>query len=158
MFLQLLGHPSPDGIGPPCPVIGVVRVQALHAPGRAADATPSFRPRMEALPFVRVLLMGSPEGDPEVRVDFGSMGEALDPAVGLEARDRADGLGARQPVQGGERLALGIDRTIADHQRMPSPASSNHGERDGRLPPELGGNGRAIGVAGYFRLFSTERL
>src|SRR6266540_4839274 len=86
------------------------------------------------------------------------MGETLDPALGLEARDSGDRVWARQPVQGGERLAFRIDGTIPDHERMAGPATSHHRERDGRFPPELGGDGRAIGASGYFRLFSTERL
>ena len=156
VFGQPAGHPRSYGIGPSRQVVGVMRVQTLDPSGGASHASPRLRPRVKAVPFVRVLLVRPPERDAEVRFDLGSLREPLDPTVGLEARHGADRHGTSQPVQGGERIAFGIDRAVSDHQRMPRAASSHHREWNRWLPPELGGHGRAIRSAGYFRPISAR--
>jgi hypothetical protein len=55
-------------------------------------------------------------------------------------------------------VAVVVNGSASDHQGMADPASGHDRERDGGFPPELGGDGPPIGVAAYFRLFSTERL
>ena len=55
-------------------------------------------------------------------------------------------------------MALVVDQAVSDHQGMAHAAPGHDRERDGGLSPELGSDGPSIGVAGYFRLFSTERL
>ena len=41
---------------------------------------------------------------------------------------------------------------------MAQAAPRDDDEGDGRVSPELGGDGLVIGSGGYLRLFSTERL
>jgi len=54
-------------------------------------------------------------------------------------------------------MALGVDGVVADDQRMARRAASDNEKGNGGLASELGRDGRAIGGAGYFRLFSVAR-
>ena len=113
--LQAPGHPPPDGVGATGDVVRVVRVQAFDPSGRPADPAPLLGARVEPPPFLGVLLVGSPQCHPKVRVGLCPLFYAVDPSLRLEARHGLDRLRARQPVKGGKGVALGIQRPVPDH-------------------------------------------
>jgi hypothetical protein len=73
---------------------------------------------MVATALPGVLLVGPPEGRTEIRVDLRLPLEPLDPAFGLKARDGIDSLGTGQPVEGRERMTVGVPREVPDDQRV----------------------------------------
>jgi len=79
-------------------------------------------------------------------------------AVGLQARDGLHVVRAREPVERGEGVAVVVEGTVADDQRVSRGAAGDDHERDGRFPPELGGDRLEIRLGRYLRLCSTERL
>jgi len=107
-----------------------------------------------------------------------AVAEAGRAVEGLDARHGLDRRGTREPIGRGERMAVGAQRRVADHQRMPARAAAHHDERRAGLAAELFAHGLDVGGAqfplrgesqalhhpmvagwgGYFRLCSTARL
>jgi hypothetical protein len=110
--LDAAGHPRPDGVVRTSDVVRVVRVQALHAHPRAADAAPAPGFRQLVRSVLSVLAMDALE--PPRELDL----KPVDPSLRLERRDRAIGVPAREPVQRREGPAFGVERVVTDDERM----------------------------------------
>ena len=78
--LDPLGHPRADRVVAAGEVVRVVRVQALDADARPADAAPRGRARLALAALVRVLAVRPFDPLDEGRIAF----ETTDPSVGLE--------------------------------------------------------------------------
>jgi hypothetical protein len=138
-------------------MVGVVGVQALHAPGGAADAAVAFGAGKQPPALARVERVRALEHRPQIGVDLGVGVQPRDPAVRLQGRDGLDVIRAGQPVEGRERVPVRVTREVPDDQRMARGTAKQDGERNRWLSPELGRDGRAIGGAGYLRFFSVAR-
>ena len=115
---QALGDPEADRVGAAGQVVGVVRVQALHAARGAADPAVALGPREQAAAFARVGLVRALEHRAEVGVGLGVGVQPPDPAVGLQGRDGLDVVRAGQPVEGREGVPVRVAREVPDDQRM----------------------------------------
>ena len=145
--LDLCGGPGPNGILATRQVVGVVRVQALHARARARHPAPAAR-RLEVGGAVGgVGAMGGLHGPIERLVRMDPVVHAGDRTVGLHPGDGLHRGGAGEPVRGRERIAVGVDRRVADHERVSAGASRHHRERGRGLAPQLLGHRHDVGRA-----------
>ncbi|GBC87824.1 hypothetical protein HRbin12_01842 [bacterium HR12] len=142
--LHALGDPGTDGVGAARQVVGVVGVQALDADTGPSNAAEVPRRRSAPRALERVRLVGGGERAGEALVPLGAGVQLRDGAPGLQARDGPDRFGTREPEERGERSALGVQRSVPDHEGVPRRAARHHGERGGRLPPELLADGLEI--------------
>ena len=162
--LDLDGHPCPDRVLTAREMVRVVRVEALHAGARPADAAPraSLGQRRGALGRIRLVCRH--EGASEPLVDLGPVVQAADRALRLDARDRLHGGRTGQPEQGRERMPTRAHRVVPDHERMALGAACDDRERCGGIASELLADEGEIAAAElahggrYLRLCSTERL
>ena len=145
--LHALGHPCADDVVAAREVVRVVRVQALQAPAGAADPAPFARPGQEPLAFLGGLGVRAFDVGAERRIGLEPFVQPRDRPVGLDPRDGLDRLGAREPEGAGERVAVRVTRLVADHQRMPGPASRDHVEGGRRLAAQLGAHLLEVGGA-----------
>ncbi len=135
--LHALGDPGADRVRAAGQMVGVVGVEALDADPGPADAAERPGLRGIARPLGRVRVVGGGEGPREPLVPLRPRVQRGDGALGLQARDGPHRLRARQPEQRGEGPTFGVERPVADDERMARRATRDHGERDGRLAPEL---------------------
>ena len=74
---------------------------------------------------------------PERRIVAHAVVEAADPSLGLDLRDRSHRVGTGEPVGRRERCARGVDRRVADHERMAPVQRATTVNGRGGLAPEL---------------------
>ncbi len=89
--LDPFGGPRPHGVLAPREVVGVVRVQALHAGARAADPTARLGPVGSARALARVRRVGLGDRSRERGVGLDALVQPRDRPARLHARDRPGG-------------------------------------------------------------------
>ena len=141
------GHPSADLVVAAGQMVGVVRVEAFQAPPRPAHAAVGLGAGCAAGTLSRVLGVRPGHRVGEHGVGLEALVQSRDPALGLQTRHRSYRVGAREPEQRWERVALLVDRGVADHEGMPPGASSDDGERDRGPAAELLGDDAEVAPA-----------
>ena len=161
--LDPLGDPSPDHIVTAGEVVRVVRVQALDPAARAADPAPGLRRRQHRAPVSGRLGVRRVDGRAEAGIVVVPAVQLGDRAGGLQPGDGLRRGRAGEPRRRRERIAVRVERRVADHQRVAAGAPRDHGERGGGLASELPADGDQIDLAElgrhapYLRLCSVAR-
>ncbi len=159
-----LRGPGADGVIAPGQPVGVVGVQALDPRAGPSDAAPPLRAVQLPAPLGRVRSVRRFERGVERLVVMHAFVQLTDRAARLHARHGPHGVRAREPVARGERVAVDVERAVADHERVTAGASRDDGERRRGLATELRANGGQIARAelvhgvGQRRLCSVARF
>ena len=100
---------------------------------------PSLGARRRPRRAPRVGRMRAPRAGAKVRVDLRLARRAARSSPRTPARRHGlDRIGAREPVERGERIAHGVERRVADHQRVTAACTARPRRTAvGRLSPEL---------------------
>src|SRR5690606_19709720 len=144
-LVQVVGHPAADRIVTACQVPRVVRVQALDAPTRAADATRGAWAGVIGWdPRIALGGVAGVRRRDRIETDLG-LG-AVDAAGGLEATHEQSLTCADEPVARRHGGAVGEERLVADDDRAAALVAGDDLVAALRLSTEQRGDRPVVGL------------